>query len=66
MSQSSDALPPDKISIIRELEQQMRGGSKLEAAAHEAAVRSWQERFRLKTDGPPVELDVGAVAMCLI
>jgi hypothetical protein len=80
MSQPSAPPPSDKISLIRELEQQMRSGSKLEAAAHEDAVRSWQERFRLKTHGSPVELDVsdylligiglmvvvGAVAMYLI
>jgi hypothetical protein len=58
MSQPSARPTPDKLSLIRELAQLMRGGRKLEAAAYEDAVRSWQERFRLKTYGAPVEWDV--------
>jgi hypothetical protein len=58
MSQWSSPPAPDKTALIRALEEQARRGGKLEAAAHEDTVRSWQERFRLKTFGPPVELDV--------
>jgi hypothetical protein len=57
MSRTSDAPLPDKISLIRELEDQARRGGKLEAAAHHDAVKSWQTGFRLKTYGPPAEPD---------